>query len=117
MAHWGMTFPFPGVTLSDHRDWLRQLVDLGYSDLWTAEVAGADAFTPLAAAAGWVPEMRLGTGIASIFSRGPALLGDGGRGPGGACSGSVRSGYRELVAPHCRGLERRQLPATLSPDP
>ena len=74
MARWGMTFPFPGVPLSDHRDWLRQLVDLGYSDLWTAEVAGADAFTPLAAAAGWVPEMRLGTGIASIFSRGPALL-------------------------------------------
>ena len=69
-----MTIPFHGVSLSAHRDWLRELVDLGYSDLWTAEVAGTDAFSPLALAAGIAPELRLGTAIASVFSRGPGLL-------------------------------------------
>jgi probable F420-dependent oxidoreductase len=69
-----MTIPLNGVSLSAHRDWLRELVALGYTDLWTAEVAGADAFTPLAVAATIAPELRLGTAIASVFSRGPGLL-------------------------------------------
>ena len=69
-----MTIPLGGVSLSAHGDWLRELVDLGYSDLWTAEVAGYDAFTPLAYAAAIAPELRLGTAIASVFSRGPGLL-------------------------------------------
>lgn len=74
MARWGMTFPLPGIPLAEHRDWLQELADLGFTDFWTAEVAGADAFTPLAAAAAWVADVRLGTAIASVFSRGPALL-------------------------------------------
>ena len=74
MARWGMTFPLPGIALAHHRDWLRELADLGYTDLWTAEVSGADAFTPLAAASAWVADLRLGTAIASVFNRGPSLL-------------------------------------------
>ncbi len=69
-----MTIPLNGVSLSQHRELLRELVALGYSDLWTAEVAGSDAFTPLAFAAAIAPELRLGTAIASVFSRGPGLL-------------------------------------------
>ncbi len=74
VGRWGMTLPIPGVALSDHRGLVERLGDWGYTDLWTAEVAGADAFTPLAAAATWSPDLRLGTAIASVFARGPALL-------------------------------------------
>jgi probable F420-dependent oxidoreductase len=50
------------------------LPDLGYTDAWSAEINGADAFTPLALAAQWASGLRLGTAIAGIFTRGPALL-------------------------------------------
>ena len=70
----GLTLPLPGPSLAEHRYLVERLVDWGYSDLFTAEVAGTDAFTPLAAAAAWSSELRLGTAIASVFARGPALL-------------------------------------------
>jgi probable F420-dependent oxidoreductase len=69
-----MTVPFGGVALHDHRDWYRELVDLGYTDIWSAEADGADGFTPLALAAAWAPELRLGTAIIPAFTRGPACL-------------------------------------------
>jgi probable F420-dependent oxidoreductase len=71
---WGITIPLPGVSLADHREILREIVDFGYTDCWTMETSGFDAFTPLALAAAWAPELRLGTAIASVFTRGPALL-------------------------------------------
>ncbi len=74
MARWGMTIPFGGVALHDHRDRFRELVDLGYTDVWSAEADGADAFTPLALAAAWAPELRLGTAIVPSFTRGPATM-------------------------------------------
>ena len=46
----GMTAPLPGP-LHTHQDKLARLADLGYTDLWSAEADGADAFTPLALAA------------------------------------------------------------------
>lgn len=69
-----MTIPFDGVPLAEHRDWFRELVDLGYTDVWSAEANGADGFTPLALAAAWAPELRLGTAIVPAFTRGPACL-------------------------------------------
>jgi probable F420-dependent oxidoreductase len=74
MQRFGMTVPLPGVPLHAHEDWLRELVDLGYTDLWTQETGGFDAFTPLALAAVWAPSARLGTAIAQIPTRGPATL-------------------------------------------
>jgi probable F420-dependent oxidoreductase len=71
---YGITIPFDGVPLSEHRSWLSELADLGYSDVWTAEADGADAFTPLALAAAWAPSLRLGTAIVPVFTRGPALV-------------------------------------------
>ena len=35
---------------------------------------GVDAFTPLTLAAGWSARLRLGTAIAGLYIRGPALL-------------------------------------------
>ncbi len=74
MARYGMTIPMAGVPLSEHRDWLREMVDLGYTDFWSSEAAGPDGFTPLALAAAWAPEARLGIAIIPAFTRGPALL-------------------------------------------
>lgn len=74
MNRYGMSLPINGVPLNEHRDWLRELVDLGYTDLWSSEAGGQDGFTPLALAAAWAPEMRLGIAIIPAFTRGPALL-------------------------------------------
>jgi probable F420-dependent oxidoreductase len=69
----GMTLPLPGH-LHTHEAKLRELADLGYSDVWSAEADGADAFTPLALAAAWEPRLRLGTAIVPAFTRSPALM-------------------------------------------
>ena len=71
---WGITIPFPGLSLGAHRDAVRSLVDLGYTDVWSQETSGLDAFVPLASVSAWAPELRIGTAIASVFTRGPALL-------------------------------------------
>ena len=71
---YGITVPFDGIPLADHRQWFEELVDLGYTDAWSAEADGTDAFTPLALAAAWAPHLRLGSAIVPAFTRGPALL-------------------------------------------
>ncbi len=71
---WGLTVPLPGVSLPDHADIVRALPDLGFTDLWSAETNGTDAFTPLALAATWEPTLRLGTAIVPVYTRGPALI-------------------------------------------
>lgn len=71
---YGITFPFDGIPLVEQRDIVRELVDLGYTDLWSAESGGYDAFTPLVAAAQWAPELRMGTAIVPAFTRGAHTL-------------------------------------------
>src|SRR3546814_10271781 len=73
-ARYGMTIPFDGVPLHAQREWIVELEDLGYTDVWSAEANGADAFTPLALASVWTPSLRLGTAIIPAFTRGPACL-------------------------------------------
>ena len=69
-----MTIPFDGAPLHAQRDWVVELADLGYTDVWSSEANGADAFTPLALASVWAPSLRLGTAIVPAFTRGPACL-------------------------------------------
>ncbi|MFM7252515.1 MAG: LLM class F420-dependent oxidoreductase [Ilumatobacteraceae bacterium] len=69
----GMTVPLPGP-LHTHRDRLIELADLGYTDIWSAEADGVDAFTPLAMAAAWEPRLRLGTAIVPAYTRSPACF-------------------------------------------
>ena len=71
---WGITLPLTGVPLAEQRAVVEELTDLGYTDIWSMETAGTDAFTPLALAATWSPNLRLGTAIAPVYTRGPALL-------------------------------------------
>ncbi|HZT67996.1 MAG TPA: LLM class F420-dependent oxidoreductase [Acidimicrobiales bacterium] len=74
MARFGMTIPFDGVPLHAQREWFEELADLGYTDAWSSEANGTDAFTPLALAAAWAPGLRLGTAIVPAFTRGPGLM-------------------------------------------
>ncbi len=71
---YGITVPFDGVTLSEHREWFKRLADLGYSDVWTAEVDGTDGFTPLVLAAAVESRLNLGVAVAPVFTRGAGLL-------------------------------------------
>jgi probable F420-dependent oxidoreductase len=74
MQRYGMTIPFDNVPLHEQRDWIVELADLGYTDVWSSEANGADAFTPLALASAWAPSLRLGTAIVPAFTRGPGCL-------------------------------------------
>lgn len=71
---YGMTVPFDGVPLHEQREWFAELQDLGYTDAWSSEANGTDAFTPLALASTWAPSLRLGTAIVPAFTRGPGLM-------------------------------------------
>ena len=71
---YGITIPFDHVPLAEHRAWFEELVELGYTDVWSSEADGTDAFTPLALAAAWAPTLRVGTAIVPAFTRGPALM-------------------------------------------
>jgi probable F420-dependent oxidoreductase len=74
MQRHGMTIPFDDLPLHAQRDRIVELADLGYTDVWSSEANGADAFTPLALASVWAPSLRLGTAIVPAFTRGPGCL-------------------------------------------
>src|SRR5882724_9567967 len=74
MSGWGLTIPQLGLPLADHADLVRALPGFGYTDAWSSEVAGSDAFTPLTLASQWEPSLRLGTAIVPVYTRGPALI-------------------------------------------
>ena len=73
-ARYGITVPFDGVPLPEHRRWYEDLLRLGYTDVWSAETDGTDGFTPLSLAAAWTPGLQLGVAIIPAYTRGPALL-------------------------------------------
>ncbi|MEE2697037.1 MAG: LLM class flavin-dependent oxidoreductase, partial [Actinomycetota bacterium] len=73
VSPYGITVPLPGP-LHDQRALYRELVDLGYTDVWSAEAGDSDGLTPLALAAAWAPELRLGTAILPAYTRSPALM-------------------------------------------
>jgi probable F420-dependent oxidoreductase len=71
---WGITLPLPAIGLPEQRHVVAGLSALGYTDAWSSEVNGADAFTPLAVAAQWDADLRFGTAVAPVYTRGPGLL-------------------------------------------
>ena len=74
VPRWGMTLPLHGYSLTEQREIVSSLPDLGYTDAWSSELSGVDAFTPLVLASQWTDRLRFGTAIASVYTRGPALL-------------------------------------------
>src|SRR3569833_827434 len=63
-----------GMPLAQHHEIVAELEGLGYTDAWSAETNGTDAFTPLALASQWAPGLRLGPAIVPVYTRGPGLL-------------------------------------------
>jgi F420-dependent oxidoreductase-like protein len=53
---------------------IQQAEALGYQSVWTGETWGMDALSPLAYIAGHTTKMKLGTGIAHIDGRTPAMM-------------------------------------------
>jgi len=74
VQRYGLTIPLDGLPLAEQRDLIAALPDLGWTDVWSSEVNGADAFTPLVLASQWAPALRLGTAIVPVHTRGPALI-------------------------------------------
>src|SRR5262245_27424761 len=70
---WALSLPLDSFTLAEHAEIIREMERLGYTDAWSFEVDGTDCFSPLAVAA-TVSNMRLGTAIANVYTRGPATL-------------------------------------------
>lgn len=70
----GLTIPLASRPLAQQQRVVELALELGYTDLWSSETAEADAFSPLALASAWAPELRLGTAIVPVHTRGPALL-------------------------------------------
>jgi probable F420-dependent oxidoreductase len=71
---WGLTVPLTGLGLQENEELFRRAEAAGYTDLWTGETNGPDGFTPLALAASWTTQVRLGTGVVGVMQRGRALL-------------------------------------------
>jgi probable F420-dependent oxidoreductase len=71
---WGLTLPLPGLSLSQHGEFVRLAEASGYTDLWSGETNGADGFTPLTMAGAMTEKVRLGTGVVGVMTRGRALL-------------------------------------------
>jgi probable F420-dependent oxidoreductase len=69
----GITVPL-SAPLPAHTTLLPRLYAAGYRHFWSSETAAFDAFTPLAHASAVLPGAQLGTAIAGVFTRGPALL-------------------------------------------
>jgi probable F420-dependent oxidoreductase len=71
---YGITIPFDGIPLHEHREWIELLADRGFTDVSCGEAGGPDGFTPLALTAAWAPTLRLSNSIIPVFTRGPAVL-------------------------------------------
>ena len=70
----GLTVGLGAGSLRDELAQCERALELDYSDLWSAEVGGADGFAPLAALARVADGARLGTAIVPVYTRPPALL-------------------------------------------
>jgi len=70
----GFTPPLLGTSVRASAELGREAEDLGYTDAWTAETSGPDAFSVAAAVAVSTTLMRIGCAIVPIYSRPPALI-------------------------------------------
>src|SRR5436190_1432132 len=57
---WGFSIPLFGITLAEHQAVMAEAEQLGYTDAWSLEVDGTDAFTPLALVPVYLAALRAG---------------------------------------------------------
>lgn len=70
----GVAVPFPGMSIGDHVPLVRSIEASGFTDLWSYESNSYDCISMLSVAALSSTSLRLGPGIANVFTRGPATL-------------------------------------------
>ena len=70
---WSLSVPMDEISLTEHIEIVREAEQSGYTDAWSMEVDGIDCFAPLAAIA-QATNLRVGTAIANVYTRGPATL-------------------------------------------
>ncbi|CUU58032.1 probable F420-dependent oxidoreductase, Rv3093c family [Parafrankia irregularis] len=99
-VRWGITLPLAGVPLREHQPIVTGLAAAGYTDVWTAEGGGLDAFTPLAVAAAWAPQLRLASAIVPVHTRGPAVIAQTAATLADLTSGGLVLGIGSSVAAH-----------------
>jgi F420-dependent oxidoreductase-like protein len=69
----GLTLGYSGARVNFPIELVKRAERLGYDSVWTAEAYGSDAMTPLAWIAAQTSRIRLGTGIAQLAGRTPAM--------------------------------------------
>jgi probable F420-dependent oxidoreductase len=70
----GLSLPLDGVGLAACVELAQRAETLGYTDVWTSEIGGADGFSLLGAIAARTDSLRLGTGVIPVYTRPPALI-------------------------------------------
>ncbi|MGH7912106.1 MAG: LLM class flavin-dependent oxidoreductase [Candidatus Dormibacteraceae bacterium] len=71
----GLTVPYAGrLPIPTLRHLVEAADRLGYDTVWAPEAYGSDVFTVLADLAARTERIKLGTGIANVFARTPAML-------------------------------------------
>jgi F420-dependent oxidoreductase-like protein len=69
----GLQLGYSGAKVGFPIDHVKLAEKLGYDSVWTAEAYGSDAMTPLAWVAAQTSRIRLGTAIAQLAARTPAM--------------------------------------------
>src|SRR5712691_10759341 len=69
----GLMVGYSGATIDFPIDLIKRAEKLGYDSVWTSEAYGSDAMTPLAWIAAQTSRIRLGTAIAQLAGRPPAM--------------------------------------------
>ena len=69
----GLILGYSGARVEIPIDLVRLAENLGYDSVWTSEAYGSDAMTPLAWIAAQTSRIRLGTSVAQLAGRPPAM--------------------------------------------
>jgi F420-dependent oxidoreductase-like protein len=70
----GINIGYSGSTIQIPIEHIQEAERMGYDSVWSAEAYGSDAITPLAYIAAQTSRIKLGTGIAQVAARRPAML-------------------------------------------
>lgn len=68
----GVALPYALPQVDGRVEFVKTAERLGYTSVWSAEIYGSDAITPLAFLAGQTDRIKLGTGVAQLAARSPA---------------------------------------------
>src|SRR5262245_40147849 len=92
MSTVGITLPFAGLQLSEHRDVVIRLAEAGFGEMSTGEANGVDGLSTLLLCGAWRPELVLSGSVVAAFTRGPSIMASTAAGFAEAAPGRARFG-------------------------